>query len=73
MGALAPAPTLDNPPAATVVAPTTAPPTASNGEVVLQAKGYVVPAHQVQVSPKVGGMIEKLNERFEEGQFFKAG
>src|SRR5262249_44809251 len=39
--------------------------------VVLQAKGYVVPAHQVQVSPKVGGMIERLNARFEEGQFFK--
>jgi multidrug resistance efflux pump len=41
--------------------------------VVLQAKGYVVPAHQVQVSPKVGGMILKLNKRFEEGQFFKEG
>jgi multidrug resistance efflux pump len=46
---------------------------ASSGEVVLQAKGYVIPAHQVQVSPKVGGMILKLNERFEEGQFFKEG
>jgi multidrug resistance efflux pump len=44
---------------------------AASGEVVLQAKGYVVPAHQVQLSPKVGGMIVKLNERFEEGQFFK--
>lgn len=73
VGALAPAPSLDNPPVATAVAATTAPPTASSGEVVLQAKGYVVPAHQVQVSPKVGGIIEKLNERFEEGQFFKAG
>lgn len=48
-------------------------PVASSGEVVLQAKGYVVPAHQVQVSPKVGGMILRLNERFEEGQFFKEG
>ncbi len=47
--------------------------TASSGEVVLQAKGYVVPAHQVQVSPKVGGMILKLHKRFEEGQFFDEG
>jgi multidrug resistance efflux pump len=47
--------------------------TASTGEVVLQAKGYVVPAHQVQVSPKVGGMIFKLHKRFEEGQFFNEG
>jgi multidrug resistance efflux pump len=46
---------------------------ASSGEVVLQAKGYVIPAHQVQVSPKVGGMILRLNKRFEEGQFFKEG
>jgi multidrug resistance efflux pump len=48
-------------------------PTASSGEVVLQAKGYVVPAHQVQVSPKAGGMIVKLNDKFEEGQFFEKG
>jgi HlyD family secretion protein len=74
IGALAPSPVLDAPPAnPTPTTPTTAAPTASSGEVVLQAKGYVVPAHQVQVSPKVGGIIEKLNERFEEGQFFKAG
>ena len=53
--------------------PTSAPAVASSGEVVLQAKGYVVPAHQVQVSPKVGGMIRKLNGRFEEGQFFEEG
>ncbi|HEY7312474.1 MAG TPA: efflux RND transporter periplasmic adaptor subunit [Gemmataceae bacterium] len=57
------------PPAST--APTTS--VASSGEVVLQAKGYVIPAHQVQVSPKVGGMILKLNEKFEEGQFFNKG
>jgi multidrug resistance efflux pump len=73
VGALAPTPTLDNPPATTASAPTAGTPTVSGGEVVLQAKGYVVPAHQVQVSPKVGGMIDRLNERFEEGQFFKAG
>jgi HlyD family secretion protein len=74
VGALAPTPALDPVPASTMPPPTAvAAPVAASGEVVLQAKGYVVPAHQVQVSPKVGGMIEKLNERFEEGQFFQAG
>jgi HlyD family secretion protein len=63
----------DDPPAAATVAPSASTPQSPAGDVVLQAKGYVVPAHQVQVSPKVGGMIEKLNERFEEGQFFKEG
>jgi multidrug resistance efflux pump len=75
IGVLAPTLPSDNPPAASHVSVTTTtpvPPTADS-EVVLQAKGYVVPAHQVQVSPKVGGMIERLNTRFEEGQFFKAG
>jgi HlyD family secretion protein len=67
-----PTPQADNPTAPpTAAAPTATAPTAASGEVVLQAKGYVVPAHQVQVSPKVGGMIEKLNARFEEGQYFK--
>jgi HlyD family secretion protein len=44
--------------------------------VVVRARGYVVPAHLVQVSPKVGGMILRLNERFEkfgEGQYFEKG
>jgi multidrug resistance efflux pump len=39
---------------------------ASSGDVVLESKGYIVPIHQIQVSPKVSGMITKL--RFEEGQ-----
>src|SRR5262245_5514982 len=46
---------------------------ASSGNVVLQQKGYVIPAHQVQVSPKVGGMIIWIDPRFEEGQRFKKG
>jgi len=45
--------------------PTAAPP-ASKGDVVLEAKGYIVPAHQILVSPKVNGMIVKLN--VEEGR-----
>lgn len=28
--------------------------------IVLEAKGYIIPMHQIQVSPKVPGMIEKL-------------
>jgi multidrug resistance efflux pump len=51
--------------------PTTA--VASAGEVVLQAKGYVVPLHPVQVSPKVGGMLLKVHKDLEEGRFFKKG
>ncbi len=41
------------------------PEVASLGEVVLERKGYVIPAHQILVSPKVNGMILKLN--IEEG------
>ena len=76
VGALTPSPTVDPPAVSATPAATAAAPAASSGAVVLQAKGYVVPAHQVQVSPKVGGMIKKLNDRFEkygEGQFFKEG
>jgi multidrug resistance efflux pump len=61
----APAPTT-----ASADTPTTV---ASSGDVVLQQKGYVIPVHQVQVSPKVGGMIIWIDPRFEEGQFFKKG
>jgi HlyD family secretion protein len=46
---------------------------APTGDIVLQAKGYVIPAHQVQVSPKVGGMLVWLNPRFKEGARFDVG
>lgn len=39
---------------------------AAKGEIALEAKGYVVPAHQILVSPKVNGMIVELN--VEEGR-----
>jgi multidrug resistance efflux pump len=42
-------------------------------DVVLEAKGYVVAAHQVQVSPSVAGKIVWLHEKFVEGQRFKEG
>jgi multidrug resistance efflux pump len=48
-------------------------PVAASGDVVLQAKGYVIPAHQVQLSPKVGGMMVWLDPRFQEGAYFKEG
>jgi multidrug resistance efflux pump len=60
-------------PAGTQSAGTTAAPTASGGDVVLPAKGYVIPAHKVQVSPKVGGMIVWLDPNFKEGKFYKEG
>jgi HlyD family secretion protein len=47
-------------------------PRAGSGDVVLQAKGYIIPAHQIQVSPQVGGRIENLyiteGMRVEKGQ-----
>src|SRR5690348_8103054 len=33
---------------------------AGSGDVVLESKGYIIPAHQIQVSPKVGGMVTEL-------------
>jgi multidrug resistance efflux pump len=44
---------------------------AGSGDVVLESKGYIIPAHQIQVSPKVGGMVTELN--FEEGKRVKLG
>jgi multidrug resistance efflux pump len=47
------------------------PTTASSGDAALESKGNIVPVHQIQVSPKVSGMVLKLN--FEEGQKVKEG
>jgi HlyD family secretion protein len=38
---------------------------ADSGDVALQSTGYVIPAHQILISPKVSGMVVALN--FEEG------
>jgi multidrug resistance efflux pump len=53
--------------------PLTASTVASSGDVALQAKGYVIPIHQIQVSPKVGGQLVWLADNFEEGQIFQKG
>ena len=39
--------------------------------VALQAKGYIIPTHQILVSPKVSGMVLELN--FEEGMVIQKG
>jgi HlyD family secretion protein len=52
--------------------PTSSGAVASSGGLALQAKGYIIPAHKVQVSPKITGLIIWLNPRFEEGQRFQA-
>jgi multidrug resistance efflux pump len=44
---------------------------APSGDVVLESKGNIVPVHQIQVSPKVGGMVEKLY--IEEGKRVNKG
>jgi HlyD family secretion protein len=41
------------------------------GEIALESKGYIVPAHQILVSPKVSGMIMQLD--LEEGRRVKKG
>jgi HlyD family secretion protein len=47
----------------------TSAPVASSGEIAHESKGYIIPAHQILVSPKVPGMITVL--RIEEGQRVK--
>ena len=46
--------------------------TASSGGFALEAKGYIIPAHQILVSPKVNGMVVKLriteSQRVEKGE-----
>jgi HlyD family secretion protein len=42
---------------------------ASSGEIAHESKGYIIPAHQILVSPKVPGMITVL--KIEEGQRVK--
>jgi multidrug resistance efflux pump len=42
---------------------------ADSGDVVLESKGYIIPVHQIQVSPKVGGMVMDLF--FQEGDKVK--
>jgi HlyD family secretion protein len=46
-------------------------PVAAAGEVVLESKGYIIPAHQIQVSPLVNGRILKLD--IEEGKRVRKG
>jgi multidrug resistance efflux pump len=48
-------------------------PVLAEDRVVLEAKGYIVPAHPVRVSPGVAGKIVWLHEKFEEGTHYKEG
>jgi HlyD family secretion protein len=39
------------------------------GSISLESKGYIIPAHQILVSPKVSGMIQRLHfDKLREGQ-----
>lgn len=51
--------------------PAAAPLAEAQGKIVLESKGYLVPAHQILVSPKVQGMVVKLD--IEEGRRVKKG
>ena len=46
---------------------------ASSGDVALEAKGYIIPVHQIQVSPKVAGMLIDIDPRLEEGPALQGG
>jgi HlyD family secretion protein len=46
-------------------------PTAAPGDLALTYDGYIIPAHKIQVSPKVSGMVVRLN--IVEGQRVKKG
>ncbi len=60
-------PTTSARPATSTVAAAPVPASASTaGKIVLESKGYVIPAHQILVSPKVTGMVVRLD--LEEGR-----
>lgn len=45
---------------------------APSGSLVLETRGYIIPAHQIQVSPiEIAGRIKEI--KFEEGQWFEEG
>ena len=44
---------------------------AIDGDVILESKGYVIPVHEILVSPKISGMVEKLD--IIEGQHVEQG
>lgn len=56
-------------PAESSEAPTSTP----AGKVLLEAKGYVVAAHQIKISPQVGGEVVWLDPNFKEGAVYKKG
>jgi len=69
-----PAPTTDTPPAGTASPSenTPTPPVVPTGKSVLVSKGYLIPAHQVSISPiEVSGRITELT--IEEGKRFGVG
>lgn len=64
-------PTSSSPPASTPPSPSRSIPVASSGDVALEAKGYIIPAHQILVSPLVSGRIMSL--AIEEGRRVEKG
>jgi HlyD family secretion protein len=52
---------------------TSAASTASSGDVAHEATGYVIAAHQIQISPQVGGEIVWLDPNFREGAVYQKG
>jgi len=46
---------------------------ASTGEMVHEARGYIIPTHSIQISPQVGGEIVWLDPSFKEGAVYTKG
>lgn len=63
--------TLGTSPDGPVVLQTSSLPEVAPGGIALESKGYIIPVHQIQVSPKVSGMVMELF--IEENQQVKEG
>jgi multidrug resistance efflux pump len=64
-------PVVDQEPSAGPPFAAAASPPAARGQIALESKGYVIPTHRILVSPKVPGMLMKLN--VEEGERVQKG
>ena len=62
-----------NPTSGQTTSNTASQPATATGDVVLDSKGYVIAAHQIQLSPQVGGEIVWLDPNFKEGAVYKKG
>ena len=68
-----PAPELPNAVKEAAATLAAAAPGAGSGDMAHEATGYVIAAHQIQISPQVGGEIVWLDPNFREGAIYQKG